>query len=370
VATVELKNVVKQYPKNAEPTVRGVDLFIKDREFVVLVGPSGCGKSTVLRMIAGLEDLTSGEICIDEKRVNDLHPKDRNIAMVFQNYALFPHLTVRDNIVFGMRIRGKPKAEQDEAVARAASILGLEQLLMRKPGELSGGQRQRVAVGRAIVRHPAVFLFDEPLSNLDAKLRVQMRAEIIKLHRQIETTMVYVTHDQIEAMTMSDRIVVFQGGRIQQVGTPQEVYQHPANRFVAGFIGSPPMNFLEGRIESAPEGSVFVSKRPGGIRLPLGDEPGFIPPTGKDGVTLGLRPEDLHLAQPGPRGLRASVPLTATVEIVEYFGPESNVTLQLGSDSMVMSQKGVAPRSGERFDVVFDLDHLHFFPLPENRGET
>jgi multiple sugar transport system ATP-binding protein len=355
MATVELRQLTKHYPGNPEPTVRAVDLRIEDREFVVLVGPSGCGKSTVLRMIAGLEEISSGDLLIGGVRVNELPPKQRNIGMVFQSYALFPHLTVRDNLAFGMRVRRVPRARQEQAIADAARILGLEALLDRKPAALSGGQRQRVAVGRAIVREPAVFLFDEPLSNLDAKLRGQMRAEIIRLHHRLETTMVYVTHDQIEAMTMSDRIVVFSGGRVQQVGTPREVYEHPVNRFVAGFIGSPTMNFVEGRVDA----EEFSSASPGGLRLPLGGRP--LPPAAGERLTLGVRPEDLHLAAAAPAELRASPAFTARVELVEYFGPESSVTLRVGEDTLVLLAKGAVARPGEPLELVADLDRLHLF---------
>ena len=248
MASVSLRNVRKVYPGGAVG-VGGVDLEIRDGEFVVLVGPSGCGKSTTLRMVAGLEEITSGEISIGGRVVNDVLPKDRDIAMVFQNYALYPHMTVRENLAFGLKLRKVPKDEIERRIADAAAVLGIEPYLDRRPKALSGGQRQRVAVGRAIVRNPAVFLFDEPLSNLDAKMRTQMRVEIKRLHARLGATMIYVTHDQIEAMTMGDRIVVMEGGLIRQAGAPLEVYEHPANRFVAGFIGTPPMNFFEGRVE-------------------------------------------------------------------------------------------------------------------------
>src|ERR1035437_3835268 len=256
MAEVTLKNISKVYD-GGKPAVKDVNIEIKDKEFVVLVGPSGCGKSTTLRMIAGLEEITSGEIFIDGKKVNDVSPKDRDIAMVFQNYALYPHMTVFDNMAFGLKLRKFPKQEIKTRVTDAAKILGLEDFLQRKPKALSGGQRQRVAVGRAIVRKPKVFLFDEPLSNLDAKMRVQMRAEISKLHVRLEATMIYVTHDQVEAMTMGDRIVVMKDGIILQVATPLDLYENPANLFVAGFIGTPPMNLFEGVIRRAAEGWIF-----------------------------------------------------------------------------------------------------------------
>ena len=363
MATVELKKIVKHYPGNPEPTVRGIDLTIADREFLVLVGPSGCGKSTVLRMIAGLEDITGGEMLIGERKVNDLLPKDRNIAMVFQNYALFPHLSVRDNIIFGMKVRGASKDEMDKAVEMASSILGLDELLERKPGELSGGQRQRVAVGRAIVRKPVVFLFDEPLSNLDAKLRAQMRAEIIKLHRQLKTTMVYVTHDQIEAMTMSDRIVVFSDGHIQQLGTPKELYDKPVSRFVAGFIGSPPMNFIEGDVSGEDDALEFQSAANGGVAVALGEDAASMLPEGDDkAVTPGVRPQDLHLAGTAPAEVTASKPFSARVELVEYFGSESCVTATAGDDKLMLVVKARGLQPGDEVEVVADLDRLHFFP--------
>ena len=364
MATVELKKIVKHYPGNPEPTVRGIDLTIADKEFLVLVGPSGCGKSTVLRMIAGLEDITGGDLHIGDRRVNDLLPKDRNIAMVFQNYALFPHLSVRDNIIFGMKVRGASREEMDRAVERASSILGLDELLQRKPGELSGGQRQRVAVGRAIVRKPEVFLFDEPLSNLDAKLRAQMRAEIIKLHRQLETTMVYVTHDQIEAMTMSDRIVVFSDGHIQQLGTPKELYDNPVSRFVAGFIGSPPMNFIDGEVSGPDDELAFCSDE--GLSIGLGADAATSLPEGDDrAVTLGVRPQDLHLEGTAPAEVTASTPFSARVELVEYFGSESCVTATAGDDKLMLVVKARSLEPGDDVQVVADLSRLHFFP-PED----
>ena len=268
MASVSLRKVRKVYPGGAVG-VQGVDLEIRDGEFVVLVGPSGCGKSTTLRMVAGLEEISSGEISIGGRVVNEVLPKDRDIAMVFQNYALYPHMTVRENLAFGLKLRKVPKDEIERRIAEAAAVLGIEPYLDRRPKALSGGQRQRVAVGRAIVRNPAVFLFDEPLSNLDAKMRTQMRVEIKRLHAKLGATMIYVTHDQIEAMTMGDRIVVMEGGRIRQAGAPLEVYEHPADRFVAGFIGTPPMNFFEGRVERGAGGAPAF--RFGAAILPLPD---------------------------------------------------------------------------------------------------
>ena len=290
MAQVNLRNLVKKFSEDVV-AVNNVNLDIEDKEFVVLVGPSGCGKTTTLRMVAGLEDISEGEIYIGDRLVNDVPPKDRNIAMVFQNYALYPHMTVYKNMAFSLKLRRTPKDEIERRVKAAADILGIGELLDRKPKQLSGGQRQRVAVGRAIVRQPEVFLFDEPLSNLDAKLRVNMRAELIKLHERLDATMIYVTHDQVEAMTMGDRIVVMRNGFIQQVGPPMEVYNQPQNQFVAGFIGSPPMNFMEARL--VPDnGGLAIEIR--GMRLPL-------PPhkaksaeayTNKS-VVFGIRPEDI-----------------------------------------------------------------------------
>src|SRR5512144_1397414 len=290
MSEVALRSVVKRF--DDVEAVRAIDLDIPDNEFVVLVGPSGCGKSTTLRMIAGLEEVTSGNISIGGEVVNDLPPKDRDIAMVFQNYALYPHMTVYDNMAFGLKMRKFPKPEIEKRVREAADILGIQELLKRKPRQLSGGQRQRVALGRAIVRHPQVFLFDEPLSNLDAKLRVQMRVELKKLHERLGTTAIYVTHDQVEAMTLGDRVVVMRDGRVQQVGDPMELYNSPANRFVAGFIGSPAMNFAPVRIVAEKDGLWVIGD---GIRLkvpmPLTNRLG--PYAGSD-VTMGIRPEDLH----------------------------------------------------------------------------
>src|SRR5215475_954666 len=291
MASVAIRDVRKAF--GATAVIHGVDISIKDGEFVVLVGPSGCGKSTLLRMIAGLENITGGEIRIGDRVVNNLPPKERDVAMVFQNYALYPHMTVAANMAFSMKLRGAPKSEIDERVNRAAAILGLSQLLERFPRQLSGGQRQRVAMGRAIVRDPQVFLFDEPLSNLDAKLRVQMRTEIKELHQRLKTTTVYVTHDQIEAMTMPDKIVVMHDGLVEQIGAPHDLYDRPDNQFVAGFIGSPAMNFLKGTIRA--NGGVEF-EGPGGARLPLASAP-----AGADGrpVIYGVRPEHFAIADDG-----------------------------------------------------------------------
>src|SRR5881398_2085685 len=291
MAQVLLKDLNKKYDE--VHAVKDVNLHIRDKEFIVLVGPSGCGKSTTLRMVAGLEEITAGEIAIGDRVVNDLPPKDRDIAMVFQNYALYPHMSVYDNMAFGLKMRKFPKPEIQKRVQDAAEILGIQELLKRKPRQLSGGQRQRVAVGRAIVRHPQVFLFDEPLSNLDAKLRVQMRVELKRLHDRLETTAIYVTHDQVEAMTLGDRVVVMRDGMVKQVGEPLELYERPANRFVAGFIGSPAMNFVDVTIQ----GDSNLTAQGTGLRLGIPPSlEGRLGPYKGQRVTLGVRPEDLRLA--------------------------------------------------------------------------
>src|SRR5215472_7248777 len=293
MAQVALRNIIKTFDKT--PAVRGIDLDIADREFVVLVGPSGCGKTTTLRMIAGLEECTSGEIYIGDQLVNEVPPKDRDIAMVFQNYALYPHMTVFENMSFGLRLKKFPKAEIKTRVERAARILDITELLERRPKQLSGGQRQRVAMGRAIVRNPKVFLFDEPLSNLDAKLRVQTRTEIKRVHQQVKTTTIYVTHDQVEAMTLADRVVVMNGGRIEQVGRPQELYHQPRTRFVAGFIGSPAMNFLPCRLERNGAGLMLRLGEGLALPVPASHAARYQAAAGKE-LIFGLRPE--HLTEP------------------------------------------------------------------------
>ncbi len=292
MAQVMMKDLNKKYDE--VHAVKDVNLHIRDKEFMVLVGPSGCGKSTTLRMVAGLEEISAGEIVIGERVVNDLPPKDRDIAMVFQNYALYPHMTVYDNMAFGLKMRKFPKPEIEKRVKDAAEILGIQELLKRKPRQLSGGQRQRVAVGRAIVRHPQVFLFDEPLSNLDAKLRVQMRVELKRLHDRLETTAIYVTHDQVEAMTLGDRVVVMKDGWIQQVGEPLELYGRPANRFVAGFIGSPAMNFAEVAINEV-NGDLWAETSGLRVKIPP-DRAARLRPYKGQPVTMGVRPEDLHVS--------------------------------------------------------------------------
>jgi multiple sugar transport system ATP-binding protein len=356
MAELKLEHIYKIYD-NKVTAVEDFNLHIKDKEFIVFVGPSGCGKSTTLRMIAGLEEISKGDLYIDGKRVNDVAPKDRDIAMVFQNYALYPHMTVYDNIAFGLKLRKFPKDEIDRRVKEAARILGLEEYLNRKPKALSGGQRQRVALGRAIVRDAKVFLMDEPLSNLDAKLRVQMRAEIVKLHRRLGTTTIYVTHDQTEAMTMANRIVVMKGGVIQQVGTPKEVYDNPENIFVGGFIGSPAMNFFNGKLE---DGKFVIGNKkidiPEGKMKPLREQ-GYV---GKE-VVLGIRPEDFHDEQVF---IEAS-PGTAVklnVEVAELTGAETMVYSTFEGQNLVAridSRTNI--KSGDTIELAFDMNKTHFF---------
>ena len=333
MAEVILKDVCKMYDGGVL-AVKHVDLEIKDREFMVLVGPSGCGKSTTLRMIAGLEEISSGTITIGSRVVNDVPPKDRNIAMVFQNYALYPHMTVYDNLAFGLKLRKLPKADIDKRVNEAAEILGIHDYLQRKPKALSGGQRQRVAVGRAIVRKPEVFLFDEPLSNLDAKMRVQMRTEISKLHTRLETTMIYVTHDQIEAMTMGDRICVMKDGIIQQVDTPLHIYDNPANIFVAGFIGTPPMNFFNGHLEKVGE-DIFFKTHTLSIRLPKEWNAKAEDYLNKD-VVFGIRPEEIgsERAEAEENAQR----MKAKVEVMEPMGAETYLYLDTGDKTSCIAR--------------------------------
>ena len=330
MAKVTLKNVYKIYPGERGKEVTAVENFsleVDNREFVVFVGPSGCGKSTTLRMIAGLEEISKGDILIGEKRVNDYPPKDRDIAMVFQNYALYPHMSVYDNMAFGLELRKYPKAEIKKRVTEAASILGIEQFLDRRPKALSGGQRQRVAVGRAIVRQPEVFLFDEPLSNLDAKMRVQMRTEITKLHQRLQATMIYVTHDQIEAMTMGTRIVVMKDGVTQQVDSPLAIYREPKNLFVAGFLGTPPMNLVNGTLHMCDGALAFKEARGGAIEVELGDRRDAAGYVGKE-VVLGFRPENCDLFSSGQTSSNNC--FQAVVDFVEPMGPETYFHLQHG----------------------------------------
>jgi sn-glycerol 3-phosphate transport system ATP-binding protein len=345
MAKVDFRNVRKSYG-NVE-VIHGIDMRVADGEFIVIVGPSGCGKSTLLRMVAGLEAITSGEIAIGDRVVNNLEPKDRDIAMVFQNYALYPHMSVFDNMAYGLRIRGLAKTDIAERVKRAAGILELEPLLARTPRQLSGGQRQRVAMGRAIVREPAVFLFDEPLSNLDAKLRVQMRFEIQKLHRRLATTSLYVTHDQVEAMTLAQRMVVMNAGRAEQIGSPMEVYENPQTLFVAGFIGSPSMNFLPGKVN----GDGRIALRNGGeartSRTAL--------ESGRT-VTVGIRPE--HFVACGDR----DAVVTGPVEMVEQLGADALVHIGHGGDTVIARvSHGTSPEVGSTFCVTADPARVFAF---------
>ena len=350
MASVSLKNVRKNY--GAADIIKGVDIEIADGEFCVFVGPSGCGKSTLLRMIAGLEDISGGTLSIGDRVVNDLPPKDRSIAMVFQSYAIFPHMTVRENLAFGLTIANAPKAEKDAKVAEAARILQMEHLLERRPSQLSGGQRQRVAIGRAIVRKPGVFLFDEPLSNLDAALRVDMRMELAKLHNDLGATMVYVTHDQVEAMTLADKIVVLSAGTVQQVGTPLELYHRPANIFVAGFIGSPKMNFVEVTVDALDAGAMRISSPVMRTQvLPLsgsGQKAG-------DKLTLGVRPHDFKPMDDGP--------FSGRVTLVEHLGNETIVNMELanGQHLIVALDGDTACSLGQTLSVGFTTEKAALF---------
>ena len=360
MASVILKNVCKRF--GGVTAVDDLSIAIEDREFAVLVGSSGCGKTTALRMIAGLEKATSGDIFVGETRVNDLEPRERDIAMVFQSYALYPHMSVRENMGFGLRIRKLEQKEIDDRVAEAADILGIRELLERKPKELSGGQRQRVAVGRAIVRKPKVFLFDEPLSNLDAKLRVAMRAEISKLHRRLGATMIYVTHDQVEAMTMADRIFIMSRGVLQQNGTPMEVYARPANRFVAGFIGSPAMNFVDATLDATSDG-LWVDAGGFRVRVPAAFE---APLDGHRGqrVVFGVRPEDIALASAsGSERNDEDNVVNARAEVVETLGAEIFLHLACGAHTLV-ARMPVPERMvevGETVQVEFKMAKTHLF---------
>jgi len=356
MADVSIRKVVKMY--DDVEAVRGIDLEIADHEFVVLVGPSGCGKSTTLRMIAGLEDITDGEIAIDNHVVNDVPPKDRDIAMVFQNYALYPHMTVSENMSFGLRLKRFPKPEIKARVDEAARILDITELLDRKPKALSGGQRQRVAMGRAIVRNPKVFLFDEPLSNLDAKLRVQMRTEIKKVHLKVKTTTIYVTHDQVEAMTLADRVVVMNKGLIEQVGPPTELYNHPKTRFVAGFIGSPAMNFMPCRLEEAA----------GALRLKVTDAISFPVPAARTAryrphlnsakLILGMRPE--HITEASGHAEAGVAPFDAQLEVTEPMGAETLVYFKInGADVCGKVNPNAGAADGKPLRLAADLNNMH-----------
>jgi len=365
MAQVSLKNVCKIFPGNVL-AVNNVNLGIENKEFMILVGPSGCGKSTTLRMVAGLEEISSGDVYIGNKRVNDVPAKDRDIAMVFQNYALYPHMTVFENMSFGLRLRRIPKAEITQRVNEAADILGIKRLLNRKPRELSGGERQRVAVGRAIVRKPLVFLFDEPLSNLDAKMRVQMRTEIHKLHIRLQTTIIYVTHDQVEAMTMGDRIAVMKDGILHQVDDPIDVYDHPKNKFVAGFIGSPPMNFMQGRIIKK-EGRLYFDE--GLIKVKLVEDmyKKMANYVGQE-VFFGIRSEDIYdklfVSEAPPENI-----VRVNCEVFEPMGSEVYLYLNTGRHTFI-ARVGAhdRPKVNQEMDVVFDMSKVHFFD--KNTEET
>ena len=354
MASLSLKNVTKTYP-NGFAAVKDFNLEIEDKEFIIFVGPSGCGKSTTLRMIAGLEDISSGELYIDDKLMNDVEPKDRDIAMVFQNYALYPHMTVYDNMAFGLKLRKVPKDEIDRLVQEAARILDLSHLLDRKPKALSGGQRQRVAMGRAIVRSPKVFLMDEPLSNLDAKLRGQMRIEISKLHQRLGTTIIYVTHDQTEAMTLGTRIVVMKDGVVQQVDSPQNLYDKPANKFVAGFIGAPQMNLIDAAVAKSGN-DITLSFGGNTITLPK-EKGGYV---GKE-VTLGIRPEDLHDDEASLAAAQGSV-ITATVRVYEMLGAEVFLYFDVEDTNFTarVNPKTTA-RTGDTVKFAMDLSKIHIF---------
>lgn len=343
MASVELKNLTKRFGK--VEVLHGIDLAVKDGEFVVFVGPSGCGKSTTLRLLAGLDEVSDGEILIDGQVVNNLEPKERNIAMVFQNYAIYPHMSVRKNIGFGLRTSKLSKPDREKRIDEVAELLDMTELLERKPSQLSGGQRQRVAIGRAMVRDPSLFLFDEPLSNLDAQLRTKMRLEIKKLHKEVQTTIVFVTHDQVEAMTLADRIVIMKDGYIQQVGTPTDVYKNPVNIFVAQFIGAPSMNILEGEAQN---GQV---KLPDGTLIPIsGDVSG-------SKITVGIRPNALVPTKPGETAL-----LSGVVNIIEPLGAEALVYVDLGFTEVIATVSGYEfPKSGDKIELSADPDEIHYF---------
>jgi multiple sugar transport system ATP-binding protein len=361
MASVSLESLSKVYPGDVY-AVRDLDLEIHDGEFLVLVGPSGCGKSTTLRMVAGLETISSGTLKIGDRVVNDVHPRDRDIAMVFQNYALYPHMTVFQNMAFALKMRKVAKAEIKQRVHEAAEMLGIESLLERKPKALSGGQRQRVALGRAIVRKPAVFLFDEPLSNLDAKLRVETRAEIKRLHRELKTTTIYVTHDQEEAMTLGDRVVVMNEGWKRQADTPLNIYRHPADRFVAGFLGMPPMNFLEGFLESNDAGLCFVG---GELRLPLPNvQPEWLQGETRRPVVAGIRPEAIRIEQ----GRADGSGIAATVQVVEPLGSMMDVYLQRpGGEKLVCRITAGDLEEGRAVSAQVSPEDIHLFE-PNEEG--
>ncbi|HEX2891418.1 sn-glycerol-3-phosphate ABC transporter ATP-binding protein UgpC [Vineibacter terrae] len=360
MATLAIRDLYKRF--GPVEVLKGIDIEARDGEFIALVGPSGCGKSTLLAMIAGLETVTSGQIWIDDRLVNSVAPKDRDIAMVFQSYALYPTMTARQNITFGMESRGVPRAERDQAVRKVAQLLQIEALLNRKPGQLSGGQRQRVAMGRALVRNPKLFLFDEPLSNLDAKLRVDMRTEIKKLHQRVGKTTVYVTHDQVEAMTLASRIAVMHHGSVQQFDVPQRVYSRPANMFVAGFMGSPTMNFLPATLGVRDgDACAEIAADGGTASLPLARRPARVPDSGK--VVLGVRPEHLYRYDQDLKARKPTVvPVTASAELVEPTGAETIVALRMGGHDIVgRFDPDAAPQPGETLTLGIDMAHACLF---------
>jgi multiple sugar transport system ATP-binding protein len=358
MATLSFRSIRKDFAGGVQ-AVKNFNLEIKDREFVVLVGPSGCGKTTTLRMVAGLEDISSGYIYIDNGRINDVPPKDRDIAMVFQNYALYPHMDVYNNMAFGLKLRKYPREEIDRRVKEAADILNIRQYLARRPKELSGGQMQRVAVGRAIVRHAKVYLFDEPLSNLDAKLRVEMRAELNRLHNRLQATMIYVTHDQVEAMTLGDRIVIMKDGHIQQADTPLKIYDYPVNKFVASFIGSPSMNFLIGHLQGGRGGMQFV----------FGDNKISIPDKYYDKAEclsgqeawFGIRPEHVYDTQYQSEG-KSPVSVAGTIEVIERLGNEILIYLSVAGQKLIMKEDAHCKAEiGEKINITFNMDMIHLF---------
>jgi ABC-type sugar transport system ATPase subunit len=359
MSSIRLENVSKVYP-NGVAAVRNISLDIKEGEFMILLGPSGCGKSTTLRMIAGLETVSAGHIFIGNDRVNDIDPADRNIAIVFQNYALYPHMTVSDNLAFGLKLRRIERGEIDRRLKEISVMLGISDLLARKPAQLSGGQRQRVALGRALVREPKAFLLDEPLSNLDAKLRTSMRTELIKLHRKLGTTIVHVTHDQVEAMTMGERICIMRDGTIVQVGAPMEVYRNPANLFVAGFLASPPMNLVPGRLEHLPESNLKAVAGTVGLSLPPSLQKTFSSHAGRE-VVLGFRPEDFHLKKLTRQMIAVDVVTVAT----ESLGPEVILVCTLGnsagSEIMVRCPRDFSARPGQKLVLHYDVSQLQAF---------
>jgi multiple sugar transport system ATP-binding protein len=361
MSSITYENVYKYYPGATNPAITDLTLFVEDKEFLVLVGPSGCGKSTALRMLAGLEEISQGTIKIGDRIVNDIAPKDRDIAMVFQSYALYPHMSVYDNMAFALRMRGTPKADMDRRVREAAEILGIEEYLDRKPRALSGGQRQRVALGRAIVREPKVFLMDEPLSNLDAKLRVATRAELTKLHQRLQTTFVYVTHDQVEAMTMGTRIAVLKDGVLQQLDTPFNLYHAPQNKFVAGFIGSPAMNFFDARLVA--EGDrMFVDT--GAFRVPVPVEQAAQLQAKKAAadIIFGIRPEDIHDAAFLPKGVTPDAEITVQVDLVERLGAEMYIYMVAGAQNFLSRvDNRTMIRAGETMHAVMNMDRMHIF---------